>query len=76
MDRKKETLEIELEYNLTRRRFEFGGDLNMRVLNIEDNLDKHMNICMQLKQLNIKDVIWKDNLTDGVEALQNTVYII
>lgn len=46
----------------------------MQILNIEDNVFKHVNICKALKKIGITDVDWKRNLSEAINAMKTTKY--
>ena len=45
----------------------------MRVLNIEDDVAKHNNICKVLKRNGFIRIDWAKNLEDGMELIKSSI---
>lgn len=45
----------------------------MRVLNLEDDVAKHNNICKVLKRYGFTRIDWAKNLEDGMELIKNSM---
>ncbi|MDD7641720.1 MAG: response regulator [bacterium] len=45
----------------------------MRVLNLEDDVTKHNNICKVLKRYGFIRIDWAKNLEDGMELIKNSM---
>ena len=43
----------------------------MRILNIEDNVIKHNDICKVLSGAGFRDVDWAGNLNEGVKMIED-----
>ena len=51
----------------------FFGGMNMRVLNVEDNVIKHHNIKRALETLGIREVTWVKNEYDAIKAVKDSI---
>lgn len=46
---------------------------SMRIIHLEDSVDKHMEVCRELRKMGIASVEWATNVGEGLEKIETAI---
>lgn len=46
---------------------------SMRIIHLEDSVDKHMEVCRELRKMGITSVEWATNVGEGLEKIETAI---
>ena len=45
----------------------------MKIIHLEDSVDKHMEVCRELQKIGITSVEWVTNANEGLEKIETAI---